>query len=122
MKQQKENVKLNQLIRQLADRENQERDETTKKYTQDERESQEFERGFKEGWQAAKDKFWAEGFDAGLKQSAQEEKKDKEEEEEPWGKEKGIVREDEEEEKKEREEQEQWTDETNDITRDWNQR
>ena len=82
-------AELRYFVQRMSDRENEERDETTRKYTsQDEKESQEYERGFKEGWQAAKDKFWAEGFDAGLKQSAQEEKKGEEQEEQEWGKEK----------------------------------
>jgi hypothetical protein len=48
-----------------------------RKYTQDEKESKAYEQGFKNGWQAAKDKFWAEGFDAGLKEAAKEEREKK---------------------------------------------
>lgn len=70
-------MNTNQLIRQLADKENEQREEVTKKYvTQDEKESEEYERGFRDGWHAAKDKFWAEGFGAGLMQAKEEEESD----------------------------------------------
>jgi hypothetical protein len=76
-------------------RRNEERDEMTKKYvTQDEKETQEYERGFRNGWTAAKDKFLAEGIDVGLRQAAKE-KEEEEDKEERWGEEKGIVGEDE---------------------------
>ena len=76
-------------------RRNEERDEMTKKYvTQDEKETQEYERGFRNGWTAAKDKFLAECIDVGLRQAAKE-KEEEEDKEERWGEEKGIVGEDE---------------------------
>ena len=66
-------AELGLVIQRMSERENDERNKLTRKYTQDEKESQAYERGFENGWSAAKDKFLAEGIDIGLAQSAAEE-------------------------------------------------
>jgi flagellar biosynthesis/type III secretory pathway protein FliH len=75
--------KLNQLIRHFADRENDEREKLTKRYTTsaDEREAASYERGYQDGFRDGCQDCWGKGFDEGLKQAAQEQK-DKETEEE----------------------------------------
>jgi flagellar biosynthesis/type III secretory pathway protein FliH len=66
---------LDDHIRRLADREGEERDKLTKKYTGlDEKESEAYEKGFADGYQAGSQDGWAKGFDEGLKQAAKEEK------------------------------------------------
>jgi flagellar biosynthesis/type III secretory pathway protein FliH len=73
---------LDEYIRLLADRESEERDKLTKRYTGlDDKEVEAYEKGFADGYQAGSQDGWAKGFDAGLRQAAEE----KQEQEEKGG-------------------------------------
>jgi flagellar biosynthesis/type III secretory pathway protein FliH len=67
-------AELELAIQRMSERENEQREEITKKYTTaDEKESAEYERGFSEGYQVGLEDGWAKGFDEGLKQAKKEE-------------------------------------------------
>jgi flagellar biosynthesis/type III secretory pathway protein FliH len=75
-------TELDLYIHQLTDRENEERDKMTKKYTGvDEKESEAYEKGFADGYRAGSEDGFAKGFDEGLKEAAKEQKEKEEEEE-----------------------------------------
>jgi hypothetical protein len=73
-------VKPNQqMIKRLADKESEERDEMTKKYvTQDEKETAAYELGYSDGYRDGSLDSWGKGFDEGLKQAAKEQKEKEE--------------------------------------------
>jgi flagellar biosynthesis/type III secretory pathway protein FliH len=66
-------TELDSYIRQLADREGEERDKLTKRYTIDDKESEAYEKGFADGYRAGSEDGFAKGFDEGLKQAKKEE-------------------------------------------------
>jgi flagellar biosynthesis/type III secretory pathway protein FliH len=68
-------TELDQYIHRLSDRESEERDKLTKRYTRgiDEKESEAYEKGFADGYKAGVEDGWAKGFDEGLKQAKKEE-------------------------------------------------
>jgi flagellar biosynthesis/type III secretory pathway protein FliH len=71
-------TELDEYILQLADKENEHRDELTKRYmsTADEKEVEAYEKGFADGYQAGSQDGWAKGFDEGLKQAKKEEEQE----------------------------------------------
>lgn len=71
---QKPATELDDYIRGLADNENKQRDELSKRYSVDKKELEAYERGFAEGYRCGVEDGWAKGFDEGLKQAAKEEK------------------------------------------------
>jgi flagellar biosynthesis/type III secretory pathway protein FliH len=72
-------TELNDYIRQLADNENKQRDELSKRYIGvDEKESEAYEKGFADGYRAGSEDGFAKGFDEGLKQAKREEEEQKE--------------------------------------------
>ncbi len=72
-------TELDLYIHQLADNENKQRDDLSKRYTTDVKESEAYEKGFADGYHAGSQDGWAKGFDAGLKQAAEEKTENKEE-------------------------------------------
>jgi flagellar biosynthesis/type III secretory pathway protein FliH len=78
----KPTTELDDYIRQLADNENKQRDELSKRYSVDEKELEAYERGFSEGYRCGLEDGWAKGFDEGLKQAAKEEKEQNKEDSE----------------------------------------
>jgi flagellar biosynthesis/type III secretory pathway protein FliH len=66
-------IELDSYIRQLADNENKQRDELTKRYSVDEKEVAAYERGFSEGYEVGRQKGYAEGWDAAMKVAKKEE-------------------------------------------------
>jgi flagellar biosynthesis/type III secretory pathway protein FliH len=68
---------LDEHINRLADNENKQRDELSKRYNSvDEKELEAYERGFSEGYRCGLEDGWAKGFDEGLRQAAKEQEKE----------------------------------------------
>lgn len=71
-------AELELVIQRMAEREGEEREKLTKRYTSmDEKEVISYERGYSDGFRDGCQDCWGKGFDAGLKQAAAEEQKDK---------------------------------------------
>ncbi len=66
-------TELDEYIHRLAENENKQRDELSRRYTIDEKELAAYERGFSDGYRCGLEDGWAKGFDEGLKQAKKEE-------------------------------------------------
>jgi flagellar biosynthesis/type III secretory pathway protein FliH len=75
-------AELSRLAKIGIDREREEREELTKRYSVDEKELEAYERGFSEGYRCGLEDGWAKGFDEGLRQAFEERKMKEEEKEE----------------------------------------
>jgi hypothetical protein len=76
-------IELDLYIHQLADNENKQRDELSKRYTGvDDKEAEAYEKGFADGYQAGTQDGWAKGFDEGLKEAKREEEEEQKQEKE----------------------------------------
>jgi hypothetical protein len=73
-------AELELVIQRMAERENDEREKLSKRYTSlDEKEAQDYDRGYVNGFRDGEQKGIAEGIDIGLKQAAKEKKEKGEE-------------------------------------------
>lgn len=72
-------AELKLVIQRMSERENDEREKLSKRYTADEREARIYDQGFSDGYEAGRQKGLAEGIDIGLKQAAKEQKEKSEE-------------------------------------------
>ena len=74
-------AELKLVIQRMAERENDEREKLSKRYTriESEREAHDYDRGYVNGFRDGEQKGIAEGIDIGIKQAAKEEKKESEE-------------------------------------------
>ena len=70
-------AELGLVIQLMAERQNDEREKLTKRYTATEEEARAYDHGFTNGYEAGRQKGFGEGFDEGLKQAKKEEEESK---------------------------------------------